>query len=355
MNRKVDRTDLALSKIRTDGGTQPRDVLDCDAVNDYMDAMECGAAFPPVDIFYDGKVYWLAHGFHRRAVAEQLGRKTIACEIHQGTQQDAQWFSYSVNQTNGLRRTCEDRRRAIRAALLHPKGANLSDHEIAAHVGVAVSTVGDWRKKLNPTIGNLQSTVRTGHDGRTIDVSRIGKGRKTGTRGEHGQATAELVSKPAGTGKRAAILGITAAKQRMIDGLLSIEQTCTDMQRLGVERVTAAFSERAYEELRSASARVGDKVDSLHGTLMKRYMDSMPWSRPTGPSAATSSIGSNRKIAAEALGVGVADVKRAERIRKSHPEVYERALVAIKRGEPADPEFERLFKTPGRARKPKGE
>src|ERR1035441_2906838 len=160
-NRCGTRTMLAISSIRTDGGTQPRAALDFAAVDDYMDAMQAGVVFPPVTVFYDGADYWLADGFHRRQAAFGAGLEEIACDIHQGTQQEAQWYSFAANKSNGLRRTNEDKQRAVKAALAHPGGAGKSDHQIAKHVGVADSTVADWRKKLNPSLGNLEMAERT--------------------------------------------------------------------------------------------------------------------------------------------------------------------------------------------------
>jgi predicted transcriptional regulator len=143
------KTSIELDQIRTDGGTQPRAALDFDAVDDYMDAMAAGINFPPVIVFHDGDNYWLADGFHRVKAADQAGLDEILCEIHHGTQQDAQWYSYSANKANGLRRTNDDKGRAVQAALVHPKGVSLSDRKIAKHVGVDHSTVLRWREKLS--------------------------------------------------------------------------------------------------------------------------------------------------------------------------------------------------------------
>lgn len=166
-------TELRLDQIRTDGGTQPRYALDWSAIDDYTDEMEAGAKFPPVVVFYDGENYWLADGFHRIQAKSQTGAETIAVDLRQGTLEDAQWFSFSANKANGLRRTNDDKQRAVKAALMHPKGAGLSNRQIAAHVGVDEGTVRNWREKLTAEIP--QSTKRKGHDGRTIDTSRIGK------------------------------------------------------------------------------------------------------------------------------------------------------------------------------------
>mgnify|MGYP004701409471 CR=1 FL=1 len=155
------KTSIRLDIIRKDGGTQPRQALDFEAVDDYTEAMEAGTKFPPVVIFYDGDNYWLADGFHRAKAADQAGLDEIACDLHQGTQQDAQWYSFSANKTNGLRRTNDDKGRAIRAALLHPLGAGLSDRQIAQHVGVDHTTVLRWREKLGASGALHQIDTRT--------------------------------------------------------------------------------------------------------------------------------------------------------------------------------------------------
>jgi transposase-like protein len=135
--------------------------------------MAAGAKFPPVTVFYDGMNYWLADGFHRVKAVYATEHDTIECEIRQGTLEDAQWYSFSANRTNGLRRSNDDKQRALRAALEHPNGAQLSNRQIAAHVGVAEATVRNWREKSTAQIA--QSNKRTGRDGRTINVTNIGR------------------------------------------------------------------------------------------------------------------------------------------------------------------------------------
>jgi uncharacterized ParB-like nuclease family protein len=166
---------LRISSIRVDGGTQPRATINLQTVSDYMNDMAGGAEFPPVDVFYDGSNYWLADGFHRIKAAEKSGRDEIACEVLQGTQQDAQWYSFGANKGNGLRRTNQDKQRAVKAALQHPGGASLSDVQIAAHIGVSDQMVRNHRRRMEPTSKDLKSKRRQGRDGRTINVANIGK------------------------------------------------------------------------------------------------------------------------------------------------------------------------------------
>ena len=165
---------LDLTKIRTDGGTQPRAELDVAIVSEYVDAMQRGDDFPPVKVMYDGENHWLYDGFHRVEAAQSIGRTKIGVEVGQGTKEDAQWASLAANKRHGLRRSQADKRRAIKRALKHTHGAQASDREIARHVGCDHKTVGKHREKQEATGEIPQSEERTGADGRTIDTSNIG-------------------------------------------------------------------------------------------------------------------------------------------------------------------------------------
>ena len=150
-----------LDAIRLDGGTQPRGGINDDYVTELVEALQAGVTLPPVDIMYDGEIYWLFDGFHRVAAHRKADFYLVPANIHQGTQADAQWRSYAANQTHGLRRSNEDKQRAIKAALRHPNGAQMPDREIARHLGVDHKTVGGWREKLQASGEIPQMTERT--------------------------------------------------------------------------------------------------------------------------------------------------------------------------------------------------
>jgi hypothetical protein len=166
---------LRLDQIRMDGGTQPRAAMDDAVVAEYAQAMLDGAVFPPVVVFHDGRDYWLADGFQRCCAADKAEHSVIEADVQQGTQRDAQWYSYGANKDHGLRRTNDDKRRAVEAALAHPKAKGMSDAAIAEHCGVARETILRYRKS-KPTCDNI--TSRTGRDGRTINTSNIGRTRQ---------------------------------------------------------------------------------------------------------------------------------------------------------------------------------
>lgn len=155
---------LELKQIRCDGGTQPRTTIHEHVVVEYVETMREGATFPPVTVFYDGKEHWLADGFHRVAAVRKLGLDRIECDVRPGTLSDAQWYSFSVNKSHGLRRTNEDKARAVKAALRHCKGET-SDNEIARHVGVGYSMVASHRKTLIAE-GEIPSSAHLPDSGR---------------------------------------------------------------------------------------------------------------------------------------------------------------------------------------------
>lgn len=165
---------LPITEIRTDGGTQPRAQLDMMVVAEYADEMQAGNRFPAVIVFYDGSDYWLADGYHRLWAARQTGLEAIDADVRQGTVDDARWFSYAANQSHGLRRSNEDKRRAVEAALQHPKAGGLSDNQIAHHCGVSQPFV----SKLRLSYNNYKMDARTvTRNGTTYEMStaNIGK------------------------------------------------------------------------------------------------------------------------------------------------------------------------------------
>ncbi len=137
---------LLLKKIRLDGETQPRRLILDDMVGEYAEEMASGVEFPPLVVFYDGQSYWLADGFHRYVAAIRLQVAEIECDVRQGTLSDAQWHSFGANRSHGMRRTNDDKVRAVRAALKH--SPERSNHDIARHVGVSGDMICKYRAEL---------------------------------------------------------------------------------------------------------------------------------------------------------------------------------------------------------------
>ena len=68
-------THLKIKDIRTEG-MQTRAMMDMRVIEEYAEAMrENPDALPPVTVYQNGQVCWLADGFHRLEAAKSLKRK----------------------------------------------------------------------------------------------------------------------------------------------------------------------------------------------------------------------------------------------------------------------------------------
>jgi hypothetical protein len=140
---------LALDFIAIDGGTQSRAYLNDSTVDEYAEAMDGGAEFPPVLVFYDGEKYWLADGFHRVAAAKKGECGEIVADVRSGTRRDAILYSVGANATHGLRRTNADKRRSVLTLLGDEEWSQWSDREIARRCGVSTPFASKLRSELS--------------------------------------------------------------------------------------------------------------------------------------------------------------------------------------------------------------
>jgi hypothetical protein len=113
-----------------------------------------GEKFPPVTAFYDGKYYYLADGYHRYFAAKKAGFDEIDCDVKNGTLRDAVLFSVGVNSAHGLRRSNEDKRKAVMTLLDDVEWAEWSDVTIAKKCQVTSAFVGRVRKVIKLVAGN---------------------------------------------------------------------------------------------------------------------------------------------------------------------------------------------------------
>lgn len=134
--------------IRIDGGTQSRLRLNEAVVAMYAQNMEDGAIFPPATLFFDGKDYWLADGFHRYHANRKNGKQGMVCRITNGTLREAILHSFTVNGLHGLQMTIEDKRRNVLEMLNDFEWSEWSDREIARQCHVSHPFVAKLRREL---------------------------------------------------------------------------------------------------------------------------------------------------------------------------------------------------------------
>jgi len=174
---------LSLERIRTEG-TQVRVALSEIVIREYADALARGDEFPPIEVYDDETVHWLADGFHRLQAAKQAGRDSIAATIHPGGQRAALLHALSANDTHGYRRTDGDRRHAIELMLADPEWQAWSNREIARQCRVSEFLVRTVRQELAPpqeTEAPPEQTRKVTRGGKqfTMRTERIGAAART--------------------------------------------------------------------------------------------------------------------------------------------------------------------------------
>lgn len=146
--------------IRIDGGTQPRAKVDETVVAEYAEAIRDGVKFPELVVFSDGADIWLADGFHRYHAFRAAGIEDIPVFIRNGTRRDAVLYSVGANAHHGLRRTNDDKRKAVQTLLADPEWAAWSDREIAKACNVTHPFVGSVRSSLE-TVSSEKPSLET--------------------------------------------------------------------------------------------------------------------------------------------------------------------------------------------------
>ena len=128
---------LQIEELALDSATQARADICAHTVEDYRRQIgDNGGEWPfdePLDVFTDGKTYYLADGFHRTLAAASEGVAVVPCRIHNGGAQDARVFGMTANDGHGLRPNRADRRLSVKWLLDHRP--EMTQEEIAAKAG----------------------------------------------------------------------------------------------------------------------------------------------------------------------------------------------------------------------------
>jgi hypothetical protein len=138
---------IHIDRISTDG-TQTRAELNQAVISEYAEAYKEGIELPPIEVYFDETVYWLADGFHRVKAVQQIGRDTIAANVHSGGQREALGSALGANERHGLRRTNADRRHAVMIMLNDPEWGGWANTEIARQCHVSEFLVRTIRNEI---------------------------------------------------------------------------------------------------------------------------------------------------------------------------------------------------------------
>jgi ParB-like chromosome segregation protein Spo0J len=175
---------IAVANINRTGGTQVREKTDAVKVAEYAEAIEGGAAFPPIVVFFDGETHWLADGFHRVAACEKAGVSDVLAEVREGTREDALWFALSANKRHGLPMSQEDKRKAVRLLLSVEKWQGMSNRAIADHLGIS-----------DHTVATVKAGCATAQNAQLRTKAKGSDGKQRSAPGESSAAVRDLLTK----------------------------------------------------------------------------------------------------------------------------------------------------------------
>jgi hypothetical protein len=241
-------TTLAIASIRLDGGTQSRACLSAETTAEYTEAIRAGAVFPKPVVFFDGKRYWLADGFHRVAAHVAADHERIECDVRQGDMRAAILHSVGANAAHGLRRSNADKRRAVEMLLRDEEWAKKSDRWIADKCGVSDPFVGKLRELL--TVSSSVPAPRVGKDGKTRKLP------SARPQSEPGGAADTPVVQPAAAGPHRVVQRRQEVRKLHAQGFGTIEIAA----KLGVPRHTIS-ADKAVLGVNSASAKLWSEVE----------------------------------------------------------------------------------------------
>lgn len=147
----VETLEVLHEDIVLDPAFQCRVAMNQSVIAEYAEAMDEGAEFPPVEAVRIDGVLHLVDGWHRvKAYNTGVGgwkRSQIPMKVRvwDGTRRDALLRAVQANGNHGLRRSQDDKRRAIRALLMDPEFCKLSSRELGKLARVSHTFVNKTR------------------------------------------------------------------------------------------------------------------------------------------------------------------------------------------------------------------
>lgn len=166
--------DIRIGLVAVHPDWQHRVGENAEHTKDLVEAYESGAVLPPLDAveLHDGS-YALVDGYHRLAAKRALGHDRVDLRVvAKGSQDDAVWWACAANRTHGLRRSAEEKRKAVAAALSHANAGDLSNKDIAAHCGVSYDLVASMRSRPKEAEARAVEVVREMPEASTRAVAR---------------------------------------------------------------------------------------------------------------------------------------------------------------------------------------
>ena len=157
---------MKLTEITVDSSLQARCKLNQDVINEYAEILREGGKLPAITVFRVGSRYYLVDGWHRYSGSKKAGLEDIDVTIIDGTIREATLYAIGANDEHGLRRTNDDKRKAVMMLLVDLEWSKWNDKAIAKVAKVSFMTVSRIRKelKIQPEV------VKTLRNGKEVEV-----------------------------------------------------------------------------------------------------------------------------------------------------------------------------------------
>lgn len=142
---------IAVASVKVDPLIQQRaGGIDTEWAEELAEVLRSGKPYKDKPILYrdPAGVLWLAGGFHRQEGAIRSKVESIPYEVRSGTRRDALEFALGDNSDHGLRRTNEDKRKAVETALADAEWGKLSARAIADLCSVDPAYAARVRREL---------------------------------------------------------------------------------------------------------------------------------------------------------------------------------------------------------------
>ncbi len=138
---------IDIEKIEIPQGLLPRLFgVNEDTVEEYMNAIQMGEKFPPIEVWTkDNGVYWIVDGVHRYTAYKRLGHKQVEAKVLAISDlTDFIELATLANLKHGLQLTKDDKRHVAR--MLYSRGKNLK--QIEKLLKVPERTLYRWTEDL---------------------------------------------------------------------------------------------------------------------------------------------------------------------------------------------------------------
>jgi ParB-like chromosome segregation protein Spo0J len=161
---------MLLKDIILNPALQSRANLSQETIDEYYEVLKEGGELPPITVYRVGSRYYVVDGWHRVYAHKKAGLADIQVEVLDGTMREATLYAISANDGHGLRRSNDDKRKAVMMLLDDMEWSEWSDREVAKAAKVSHVFV----SKLRNSLGLVKEEVKAVVKGKetTVKVNR---------------------------------------------------------------------------------------------------------------------------------------------------------------------------------------